>query len=255
MDYFGCLFDNIHLICRGEELHKLTNTYLIAKHFQIQQGEQMWQPCCICGHQGTGFRKRDIIPNSFMDWDYVVNTDYICDSCTFCLREKSLRTSSFLASESEFKYLKREKLWENIINPPRTHFIFGITYSYKKHISFKSEINMPLQSPFSVRTENANIYINIPELTELLKIMQKWYSICKNTKQEPTFFTKNDILTGCSNYKKIEEYGTNNYLRENMILMPYRNTGLIELLVYTLNKNSYNETKKEAKDDQIGLFI
>ena len=144
-------------------------------------------------------------------------------------------------------------------NPPADEpFVFGVTYSYKKHISFKASINQPGARPVLIQTENGRVSF-LPEKTKtLLQILQNWYTICRDTAQEPTYFTKADIMMGCANYKKIEIYGIDDYLRENAVVAPHRQTALLELLVYALNKGELKiketlKKKGEKKDDQLKL--
>ena len=57
-----------------------------------------------------------------------------------------------------------------------------------------------------------------------------------NTKYQPTYFTKNEILYGCKDIIKIEKYGANKYLSENETINRYRHSNLLKLMIFVLNK-------------------
>lgn len=225
----------------------MTNTYLIAKHLKITDIGHKIEACCLCGSKDyTGFERKKIISNSFMDWDFVNDSTDICYYCATCIghnqkSNEAIRTTSFIATDSQLIRLKRENIFEYLISPPAEMFVFCVTYSHKKHLSFKAEINLPTSLLYSIRTDNSYIYIKITDLKKIMPIIQNWYTVCKESKQEPTWFTKNDILFGCSNFKRIEEYGVEKYLHENEIINHFRHTNFLELITYALNKQSFKK--------------
>ena len=227
----------------------ISNTYLIGKHLQLPTGAFPIKSCALCGITNVpGFKKREVISSSFMDYDLLGAGEYICQYCAACLgkgqpRSEWMRLTSFIASESQLLRLKREEIWQYIFKPPLPPFVFGVTYSHKKHISFKAPINLSCES-YQIQTDEGSVKICPERIRALTEIIQKWYSICRDTKTEPTWFTKSDILYGCSNYKRIEEYGIMPYLEENQEIEPYRHTALLKLLVHILNKGN-----KRSKGD------
>ena len=224
-----------------------SNTYLIGKHLILKQSDNI-QQCALCGASNPVLEKKDVIGASFMDNDFLGGSHYICIYCAACIgigqpQNLTMRSTSFFATEKQLVRLKREQLWENILHPPVPPFVFGVTYTHKKHISFKSYVNLS-RDRYMIRTENESVTINPAAIRHLCEIIQNWYTICRDISTEPTFFTKQDILSGCNNYKKIEHYGTDRYLSENKKIEQYRKTALLKLLAYALNKG-----KKEKKDD------
>jgi len=224
----------------------MINTHLIGKHLPILQDGFPIQSCAICGATNIhGFRRAEVISSSFTDHDFLSTDKQICQYCAACLgkgqpRNHFLRNTSFLATKSQLLRLKREEIWQYIFNPPSPPFIFGVTYNHKKHISFKAPINLSREN-YQIRTENECVTIPPKAIQPLSAILQKWYTICRDIKTEPTYFTKNDILMGCNNYKKIETYGIYTYLAENQKIQPYRQTALLQLLTYALNKGGIND--------------
>ena len=220
----------------------LINTHLIGKHLNKPVGKKMSEPCALCGASGQqGIPIRQTLSDGFMDTAYLGHTGSICTFCAACLgkgqeKTKWLRSTSFLATPSNLLRLKREDIWSYIFNPPSEPFVFGVTYSHKKHISFKAPVNLPGQKSYQIQTERMPVSINLGRIRPLSAIIQRWYTIRQDTKQAPTWFTKQDILTGCHNYKRIEQYGVDGYFEEDKIIEPYRNTALLELLTFSLNK-------------------
>lgn len=225
----------------------ITNTYLIAKHLPLLKGNPIKQ-CAMCDAKNIdGFPKKQIISASFMDDQYIrASIGSICIYCTACLgrgqeRNSWIRCTSFLAAPSKLLRLKREDIWYYLFNPPDEPFVFGVTYSHKKHISFKCPVNLPKQKSFRIATENTIIEICPEKIIELAEIMQDWYTACKDIKTAPTWFTKDNILLGCFNFKRIEDYGTKKYLQEDEIIKRYRHTALLQLLTHALNKKGYKK--------------
>ena len=240
---------------------KLINTHIIARHLPDITGTQTVQ-CVFCGEQQiSGFPKARIIGPSFMDHDALGAGDGVCIHCAACLgmgqeRGKRLMMTSFLATEAVLLRLKREEILAHILGPPAAPFVFGITFSHKKHITFRAPVNMPGQRPYVIRTDNSSVAVYPERLTSLIVAMRAWYEICKETAQEPTWFTKKEIRLGCQNYKRIETYGTARYLSENAVIQPYRGTALLNLLTYALNKSAYEklpQSEKEESHDQTQL--
>jgi len=221
----------------------ITNTYLIGKHLNPDIKRSVISLCGLCGMKEVpGYKMSEVIGSSFMDWDLIdQSASEICVYCSACFgkdipRAEWLRFTNFIATEKELVKFGREQIWEYLFDPPIPPFIFGVTYSYKKHISFRSPINYSREI-YKVQTDEGNaVDIVLSEINEVSQIIQKWYTVCKETKEAPTWFTKRDILRGCSNYKRIEEYGVSEYLEENKLIEILRGTSLLRLLVYALNK-------------------
>lgn len=254
----------------------MNNIDLIGKHLnrnnlQTKLYSNIDEICAFTGISiDEGIKLKDVIGSSFTDHSYIKHSsEFISVNTALCLQSvikqerevlegqkkssrlklegdkniiySGLRNYHFYCTENELKLLKREHLEDYILQhvqlePP---FILAINYSQKKHISFKSKINYSKGKSFVVSTDRGNVNINISKLQEVYPIMKNWYEIVKGketTSQQPTYFTKDDILNGCDNLKRITDYGINRYSYENEIISKFRNTGLLELLVFILNK-------------------
>jgi hypothetical protein len=221
------------------------------KRFENNLDRKIQDVNTICAFTGLpitkGILKKDFISSTFTDFEYLkYQSDYVGLDIALCMdyiipnennKLISLRFKSFYVSEYEIRFLKREDLESLVFNIQNRPFILCISFGFKKHISFKSQVQLSDKS-FTLFTDKGSCKIDIESIQELYKIIQKWYTVIeskKNTSQQPTSFTKDDIIHGCRNYTKISEY-QGDYFKENDIIEKYRGTFLIELLAHILNK-------------------
>jgi len=229
---------------------KLTNTYIIGKHLPQLQGDLLTEHCALCGlepdGQLQGLPVSEIISDEFMDTSYLGSTKNMCVYCITCMgrghdRTQWIKNFNFIATPTKLQIFKKEELWNHIFSPPQEPFVFGVTKGHKKHISFKAPVNLPEQKSYQIQTENYTVEIKLDEkLAKLMLIIQNWYSVCKDTSVQPTWFIKEEILTGTQRYGVIEKYGIDDFLQEDKIIKPYRGTALLDLLTFLLNKGSLN---------------
>lgn len=222
----------------------MNNTYFIGKHINYNIGV-IKGTCCVCGEQNIiGDPIKKVLSSNFTDTDILKPGDIVCIYCSACIgflkkNTETLRCTSFICTKENLIKLKREDCYKYIIHPPDPPFAFGVTRSYKKHIAYKTIINYE-KDIFYIRTDNYTVKIKRKEDAKLLKIISKWYTRKSKTQ---TYFTKNEIMNGCMNIKKIKDYG-DNYFQENYYIMPYRKTHLLEFYVFILN------IKEEEKNDK-----
>lgn len=235
------------------EMSEILPTHIIGKHLSPHiEVPVIPGRCRMCGASDVpGYPSSQILSAGFMDGAYLSGGQdtHICAYCAACIgygqeRTKFIKNSSFLATPSALRLLKREDLWEVLVVTAydiTEPFVIGVTYAHKKHISFKAKTNLPDDpGKFWVQTENDTVWVDIPVMSDAIEIMQKWYTVCNPTAAQPTFFTKADILSGCTNYKRIEEYGTMRYMEENQVLQRFRGAVCLELLTHALNKSALN---------------
>lgn len=210
--------------------------------------------CVFSGKPITeGVPTKKLIKKTFTDQSYLrFTSDYASVDAALCIEAvisgnkglNSLRNYSFLATNEELRLLKREEIWDILMNPPKGEFVIGVTYSHKKHIAYKAMSNRR-RNAFYVTTDEGNVIIYPSGHKEVIDIIQRWYTCLPekiSTKQQPTFFTKKDILNGTDNYNRIERYGFDKFLQEDKILARSRRGPALKLLVHCLNKQTTIET-------------
>jgi len=223
---------------------------LITKHLKENvltcKIEKVNTICAFSGKEITkGIKFTDIIGERFTELEiFKFKSDYL--SVDFALltqpvikAEKgfnSLRNYSFFATEKELKILRRDDILDLLFDIPESPFQIAITYSNKKHLAYKAPLNYNKEK-FKICTDAGIVEFDVKKAKQIIPILQSWYTIAKQTAQQPTFFTKDDILgLSIPNYSKILVYGIEKYFAENDIIKPYRNSTFLKLLVHILNK-------------------
>lgn len=228
-----------------------TATGLIAKNLKnrellpIKKGINTI--CCFSGERITeGVLKKDVLSSNFTDTQYLrYDSKYISVETAQCMQpissdgRASLRNYSFFATENELKLLQRSDIWDILVNEKATPFILCVTYNGKKHVSYTAQPQYR-NDIFSVYTDTGEVIVGVEALNELIPILKSWYSVVKGKEKAatpPTYFTKDEILTGEIGNNKIQSYGVEKYFQENQILEKYRNLPILKLLVFILQKS------------------
>lgn len=224
----------------------LRATWIIGRHLRAPEAPVMTGPCAICGAPPDGvmggWTREAAIGDAFMDCDVLGEGTHVCEYCLACLgrgqeRQEFLKNFSFLATQSRLVLLKREDIWEHLMHPPEDEpWCLGITITHKKHISIKCPVNLPTQRPYWIGTEQGRVELWPERIPGLISAITNWYTICRKTGAQSTWFTKDDILHGVTDFKKIEIYGVAKWREEDAIIRCHRGTDRLALLVHALNK-------------------
>lgn len=190
--------------------------------------------CCICNNKiSEGYKRKDIVSRDFNDFDYFSSSPLICLPCAFCIRTPMLRRTSFIATQDKFIPLKRDELEEYLFSPPDPPFVFCITSSYKKHLSFKAEVNFS-SDIFSIRYDDNNILFSRKEMRGYYNILEELYEI----------FSKTEIKIGNYSQARILKFGLERWRTLEYIIKEIRGALPFELLLYVLNRSKSNERDK-----------
>jgi len=228
---------------------KVTN--FIGRHLRLQdlviiKGQTV--PCKMCGEMiSEGVPQSKAIKPTFTDMSYLpYRSTWMCGSCAACLldvdvpnedgtvKNSSLRMYSFFVSEDSLTILRRNNLWDFLVGNKLIPFVFGLTFNGQKHVSFKCKVNY--NSEFWVLTTDIGDCIMERKQVDILSpIIQRWYTICDEKKQN-TFFSKTDILYGNAPGYKVETYGVERFFIEDRLLDAYRGGLLLKVLTHAVNK-------------------
>ncbi|MBX3045079.1 MAG: hypothetical protein KF896_15870 [Ignavibacteriae bacterium] len=226
----------------------MNNIKFIAKHINYDSDKivDCDAVCAFTGEKITkGIKKKVALSGNFTDFEYLkFESDYISVDAFKCLGEmiqtekklNSLRNFSYFVSETELKILKKDEIWDIIINTPNAPFILAYTFSSKKHTTFKSKITTDKNKIQIITDTYGNVEIDKILLKDVIGIVQNWYSGTADMPAIATFFTKDEILTGSDNFKKITTYGIEKFSQEDKILAKFRNTPQLFLLTRLVNK-------------------
>lgn len=223
-------------------------TKILSKNLNIDvcQIKTIKTMCSLCGDiVNEGVKIKDAVSSNFTNFEYFkYKTDYICINCAKCLKDDKLRKNNFLADKEKIIYFKQNEIENYIFNIKKyvkKPFIFAITRSFKKHNSFKCNLNYNYEE-FYIQEEDKKYLFNIKEMKELYKTLNEAY----------LHFTKDEMLTGNYKFISVEEYGNDNFLKLENILKQYRGTHKFDLLIYMLNskkRNVYINKKKEEEKE------
>lgn len=226
----------------------MNNIKFIAKHIKYESDKivDCDTVCAFTGEKITkGIKKKVALSGNFTDFEYLkFDSDYISVDAFKCIGEmiqtekklNSLRNFSYLVTEPELKILKKDELWDIVINTPKPPFILAYTFSSKKHTTFKSKITTNKDKIQIITDTYGNVEIDKIRLKDVIEIVQNWYSGTADMPAIATFFTKDEILFGSDNLKKIQVYGQDKFCQEDKILAKFRNTAQLILLTRLVNK-------------------
>lgn len=228
------------------------STKIIAKHLQNRDALKIEKVDSICAFTGgtitEGVALKNTISSNFTDNVYIrYDSKYCAVDIAQCMQpiskdnRASLRNYSFLATETELKLLNRDNLFDTVINDKSIPFVLCVTFNAKKHISYKTRIQYS-NNDYIVFTDAGEVRINKSDLSIILPIIKSWYTVIdgkENTSTQPTYFTKDEILTGEVMQNKILQYGYDRYFNETQILEAYRNSLFLKLLVFILKKTKH----------------
>lgn len=206
--------------------------------------------CAITGEKiKEGLKLKDITGTNFTEYQFIkYASDYVSIDAGKCLKEtltspegkkSSLRNYSYYADSKEFCILKKDNVLPILLNPPLLPFVIAYSYKNKKHTSIYAVANFRDDNIIIATDQYGNIVLDMSVIKSYLPIIQFWYShnpeIHKSGSVIEAYFTKQEILEGSGNLKKIKAYGFDKFYEENEILNKFRNTLSFQLIVRLIN--------------------
>ncbi len=222
----------------------------IAKHLTREYiRDRIYECDAVCAFTGLpiqqGIKKSDAISSKFTDHAYLkYPSDYISIDAYLCIKEvietekgaNALRNYSFYVDETGLRLLKRDEILTLMLGQLRTPFVLCVSFNGKKHTSYKATVNYDSEN-YVITTDEGDVeFSNNAQTNTLIKACQTFYSIIPQSKDESTWFTKDEIFTGNFPTKKIQAYGIDEFTRISNVIRPYFNTPLLRLLTFVLNK-------------------
>lgn len=226
---------------------------LIAKHLNRDLISEMISHninsiCLFTGKKiNEGVKKKLLISDRFTDTEFLrYPSEYVGIDAALCISpviksEKgynSLRNYNYLATNDNLRILKREEILQIILDPPEPPFCVAVTFSNKKHTAYKT-IPAVDRDHFIVTTDKGNVQVSRKSVSDVVTMIQKWYTVVpgkEDNSMQPTWFTKDEILFGSKNFKRIADYGEVSYYNENQMIDKYRHSLFLTLIVHLLNK-------------------
>ena len=225
--------------------------------------------CSWCGKKHNYGFKKNIFSSNFTNWDLMQapNKKYVCEYCAAPFiasklkdikfsngKESNLRRAliyyHFIATPDKFIAFKNDDLRGYLMNPPvedKEPFIFCITYSYKKHNSFRSVINAS-RDKFIIRAETKTINFDRKKAEKMLPVL--WELYLHFTKEEITeqhFPTTKIFKMGVDNFENLKrkQEGLDYNFRE--LLVKLLDSDKRRRAVKKIRKNRKENKKKKKK--------
>lgn len=224
----------------------MNTTELISKNIfiDIKNIEETNTQCCICSKKiKIGVKNKKVLSDNFTNYEYMKSkSDYMCIDCAKCIKDDRLRKNNFIADKEKLILFKQNELEKYIFELDKyitIPFIFAITRSFKKHNSFKCNLNYDYKC-FYIQEEDKKYLFDVEIMKTLYKILDDAY----------LQFTKDEMLTGNYKFINIEQYGRDEFIKLENILSRYRGTHQFNLLIYMLNSERRNEFIKRKKEKE-----
>lgn len=224
----------------------MNTTELISKNvsLEIKNIEKQDTKCCLCGKEVTiCVKNKKILSENFTNYEYMrFKSDYMCINCAKCIKDDRLRKNNFIADKEKIILFKQNELEKYVFELDKyttIPFVFAITRSFKKHNSFKCNLNYDYKH-FYIQEEDKKYLFNVETMKKLYKILDNAY----------LQFTKDEMLTGNYKFINIDKYGKDRFIKLENILSQHRGTHQFNLLIYMLNserRNKYIKIKKEKE--------
>lgn len=198
--------------------------------------------CWLCGGdtENKGWHFKDIVGSAFTDFNIAKapHSKTICQSCAALMKKESWVIacekhghspyfpvkddkkpflSNWMFSSHVFSttgWLKPDKaeVRDLLINPPNPPFVFVVASVGKKHVIFRSIVNLA-QDVFFVSLDDSVIKVDLTIFRELLKDFELYYSMG---------FSKDSLMTGQYNQAAIMSVGLSVWRKAEMVMSKWR---------------------------------
>ena len=137
---------------------------VIIKEFPVERAEYI---CPICHRDmWDGCKVKRIVSSNFTDWAFV--GEYVCKECS---RLFSLYPYSYIADPDGIRLLNIRQLRDELCKPQKTPFRFCITTTQKKHLFYRSVLNVSSRY-FAVNLETETIYTTVKRMEYLFGLVE-----------------------------------------------------------------------------------
>jgi hypothetical protein len=233
-------------------MNQLITQHLNRNNLKIPVHKDIDTVCAFSGERITeGVKLKDLIKKTFTDYEMLrYQSDYAGVDIALMMEEvipgekkmNSLRNYSFYADNDQLKLLKRSEILDMLFNIPREPFQIGITYNNKKHIAYRAPVNGSGYDYYDIITDEGMVRFERANAWHIWSIAREMYTIIpekRDTKQQPTFFTKAQIMgEKTPDYKQVKAFGIQKYFYNQRMLEPLRGKALFKLIIHLLNKAS-----------------
>lgn len=201
--------------------------------------------CAFCGNEiQEGVKLENTVSDAFTNYEVLTDrtATHVCAACNACVREPKLRRMNFIAigdsdeSDAHIIYFKRDEIERYMFQPLPTPFIFAVTESYKKHMSFRARVNYS-NKLYYVQKEDTQILFSPNKYKGIFEAMCRLY---RN-------FSKTAIGSGDYQQNFIKKYGLREFMQDEAIIKNERGSMQFELLLFAMNMSDENLKKMKER--------
>jgi len=211
--------------------------------------------CAFCGTEiQEGVKLENTVSDAFTNYDLLTDrtASHVCVACNAACRDPKLRRMNFIAigdseSDAHIIYFKRDEIERHLFQPLPTPFIFAVTESYKKHMSFRARVNYS-NKLYYVQKEDTQILFSPNKYRGIFEAMCRLY---RN-------FSKTAIGSGEYQQNFIKKYGLREFIQDENIVKSERGSMQFELLLFAMNMSEeqlkkFKERKAKQEDKANGM--
>lgn len=201
--------------------------------------------CCLCGNENKCIERKKYISSSFTNFDYFKAplSDYLCHICCFSLQRIFTRTS-FFCDGVKFLKLDRKNIYKKMFGEISCNpFIFCVTTTYKKHLIFKTRINVNSKK-FYIQFDEMGIIVEPEKHKEYFLAIEELYTLLHSCGVKAKGLKYKDrIIQGEYDQRQIKAIGVNKFFSLEDKIKLIRPGGLLQMLCWCANN------RREGKND------
>lgn len=185
--------------------------------------------CSLCRqpfHGDAALKVEDVIKPTFTNRDFLdPRSQHVCVACAYALTDAKFRRRDFWATPKEIRFLNRNELADNLLNPPNPPFVFCVGLSHKKHLVIRTRINLS-REVYYCQFEEQGLWLQPKKQKELFASVQALVDIFpKRVVAEATYFP-------------VGELKAETLLQLENIVKPYRGSGVFNLFLHASRRRS-----------------
>ncbi len=205
--------------------------------------------CVFCGQEGSGPAFSEWVKVTFTDYDRLQDGSIVCEGCLFFLDEHSTQLQEIMGKDKPQKMRNyshfivagkwiplskadKKRMQDLLLSPPFPE-LAAIAVSGQKHIVIRARRNPPNSRTGFVQFEEHSIYINPPELKQLLHLIEYLYR----------GFSKAEIETGNYNPNRIISFGFAAWSEAETQLNAWRGRPIFPLALFLAQRSENGQNR------------
>lgn len=199
--------------------------------------------CRICGKEGNGQPFATWVKDTFTNYDLLKPGEIICNDCLFWFEQRSTELQRRMGKDKpqrmqNYTHFVIGGTWEPVSKSNKKRMaellltypfpeLAAIAVSGQKHLAFRARRNAPGQAAGWVQFEQQAAWVDPRELAELMRIVEKLYTV----------FSKGEIETGRYFPARIMAFGVGPWHDLDERIKPIRSTVLFQIALFLAQRS------------------